>query len=52
MMSEFAGKICPVCKQEINELDKVTVCPDCGMPHHTDCWEMNRGCSTFGCAQQ
>lgn len=51
-MSEFVGKICPVCKQEINELDKVTVCPDCGIPHHTDCWEMNAGCSTFGCAQQ
>lgn len=39
-MSEFVGKICPVCKQEFNELDKVTVCPDCGMPHHTDCWEI------------
>lgn len=51
-MSEFVGKICPVCKQEFNELDKVTVCPDCGMPHHTDCWEMNGGCSTFGCVQQ
>jgi predicted amidophosphoribosyltransferase len=51
-MNDYVGKICPVCKQEIKELDKVTVCPDCGMPHHTDCWEMNRGCSTFGCAQQ
>ncbi len=51
-MSEFVGKICPVCKQELNESDKVTVCPDCGMPHHTSCWEMNGGCSTFGCAQQ
>lgn len=51
-MNDYVGKICPVCKQEINELDKVTVCPDCGMPHHTDCWEMNGGCSTFGCAQQ
>lgn len=51
-MENFTGKICPVCKQEFNELDKVTVCPDCGMPHHTDCWEMNGGCSTFGCAQQ
>ena len=51
-MNDYVGKICPVCKQEFNELDKVTVCPDCGMPHHTECWEMNGGCSTFGCAQQ
>ncbi len=51
-MEGYVGKICPVCKQEINELDKVTVCPDCGMSHHTGCWEMNCGCSTFGCAQQ
>ena len=34
-MNDYVGKICPVCKQEIKELDKVTVCPDCGMPHHT-----------------
>lgn len=51
-MNEYVGKICPVCKSEINELDKITVCPDCGIPHHTECWEMNGGCSTFGCAQQ
>ncbi len=51
-MNDNAGKICPVCKLEINGLDKVTVCPECGMPHHTECWEMNGGCSTFGCAQQ
>jgi len=51
-MENYVGKICPVCKQEFNELSQVTVCPDCGIPHHTECWEMNRGCSTFGCAQQ
>ncbi len=42
-MNDYVGKICPVCKGEIKESDKVTVCPDCGMPHHTDCWEMNGG---------
>ncbi len=51
-MDDYVGKICPVCKQELTEMDKVTVCSDCGMPHHEECWQMNGGCSTFGCTQQ
>lgn len=51
-MEDYVGKICPICKQELTASDKVKVCPDCGMPHHEECWEMNAGCSTFGCAQQ
>lgn len=51
-MEDYVGKVCPVCKQKINEQDTVMVCPDCDMPHHADCWEMNGGCSTFACAQQ
>lgn len=51
-MEDYVGKICPVCKIELTEADKVKVCPDCGIPHHEKCWEMNEGCSTFGCVQQ
>lgn len=51
-MEEYVGKICPVCKQELTAEDKVKVCPDCGIPHHEACWEVNAGCSTFGCLQQ
>lgn len=51
-MEDYVGKLCPVCKKEIMEADKVRVCPDCGIPHHEQCWEMNSGCSTFGCLQQ
>ena len=25
------------------------VCPECGIPHHAECWEENGGCTTFGC---
>lgn len=24
-------------------------CPACGTTHHSDCWDFNGGCSTFGC---
>ena len=51
-MEDFAGKICPVCKREIRSFEKVTVCSECGIPHHQKCWEENSGCSTFGCGQQ
>lgn len=51
-MEEYAGKICPVCKQEIKSFEKVKICAECGIPHHLKCWEKNLGCSTFGCGQQ
>lgn len=51
-MENYIGKICPFCKTEIKEGDSVKVCPACGIPHHEGCWEENRGCTTFGCAEQ
>jgi len=27
----------------------MTVCPECGIPHHTDCWNENGGCTVWGC---
>lgn len=51
-MENYIGKICPFCKSEITELDAVKVCPECGIPHHESCWNENKGCTTFGCAQQ
>lgn len=51
-MENYIGKICPFCKTEIKEGDAVKVCPSCGIPHHEGCWEENKGCTTFGCAEQ
>lgn len=51
-MEEYIGKICPFCKTEIKEGDAVQVCPACGIPHHAECWEENKGCTTFGCSEQ
>jgi predicted amidophosphoribosyltransferase len=30
--------------------EAVTVCPSCATPYHTDCFDENGGCATFGCA--
>ncbi len=51
-MNEFIGKTCPFCKTAIQPGEDIKVCPACGMPHHQNCWEENKGCTTFGCAEQ
>mgnify|MGYP000310271153 CR=1 FL=1 len=51
-MGEYVGKVCPFCKTEIKDGDKVKVCPECGIPHHATCWEENKGCTTSGCKEQ
>lgn len=42
---------CAVCQCSLLPDDEWTLCPDCGLPHHTDCWKENFGCSTYGCSQ-
>ena len=51
-MEDYVGKICPFCKTEIKAEDAVKVCPECGIPHHENCWAENKGCTTFGCKEQ
>lgn len=35
---DYKGVECPVCKKTFEENDDVVVCPDCGTPHHRECW--------------
>ena len=51
-MEDYIGKICPFCRNEIQEGDNVITCSVCGIAHHAACWEQNCGCTTFGCSQQ
>ncbi len=51
-MENYVGKICPYCKSEIKDGESVTVCPSCSSPHHSSCWDENKGCTTFGCSEQ
>ncbi|MFP3903147.1 MAG: RING finger protein [Armatimonadota bacterium] len=43
------GKTCPFCRFPIKPGENIVVCPECGVPHHADCWEENGGCTTYGC---
>ena len=45
------GKTCPYDQYPISVGDQVVVCPECGVPHHVDCWRENGGCTTYGCAR-
>ncbi len=49
MSFSIVGKTCPYCQTVIKPDTPVVVCPECGMPHHEDCWGENGGCTTFGC---
>lgn len=48
----FANEMtCAVCQCSLLLDDERTLCPSCGLPHHTDCWKENFGCSAYGCSQ-
>lgn len=40
---------CPICGCGFEETDEIRICHDCKTPHHEECWNENRGCSTYGC---
>ncbi|MCR5782593.1 MAG: DUF2628 domain-containing protein [Clostridia bacterium] len=40
----YTGIKCPACGFIFKEGDDIVVCPDCGTPHHRDCWKANNGC--------
>lgn len=43
--------ICPYCQKVIGKEDNLKICPNCGVPHHLECWNQHNGCSTFSCSQ-
>ncbi len=49
MANSTKTKVCPVCGKGIKENAPKTVCPQCGVVHHMQCWEQNNGCYTKGC---
>ena len=36
---DYIGKKCPVCQKYFHADDDVVVCPECGTPHHRECYE-------------
>ena len=43
------GKICPYCQSPLKKNADAIICSACGTPHHRECWEENKGCTTYGC---
>ncbi len=39
MSQETENKQCQICKGYLFEDDDVVICPECGAPHHRDCWQ-------------
>lgn len=37
-MDRYIDEKCPVCSKPFNSGDDIVVCPQCGTPHHRECW--------------
>lgn len=35
---------CPVCEEQFKSGDDIVVCPECGTPHHRQCYELKGSC--------
>ncbi len=44
-MQNFLGNPCPYCGKNFAEGDDIVVCPECGTPHHRDCYKENSACA-------
>ena len=44
-MSKYTGFHCPICGGVFTDQDDVVVCPDCGAPHHRECWTQRGHCA-------
>lgn len=49
MTNEISVAICPYCQTQVDHTEQAMACPSCGVLHHTKCWQLNQGCTTFGC---
>ncbi len=41
----FTNEKCPVCNNTFNSDDDIVVCPECGTPHHRECYTENKNCA-------
>ncbi|MBP0980525.1 MAG: hypothetical protein J6Q18_03075, partial [Oscillospiraceae bacterium] len=37
-MFKYEGLVCDVCGNPFDNESDIVVCPDCGTPHHRECW--------------
>lgn len=41
----FIGEKCPVCNNRFTAEDDIVVCPECGAPHHRECYKLENKCA-------
>ena len=41
----FEGNKCPYCGKEFTSSDDIVVCPECGTPHHRECYKEHNACA-------
>lgn len=44
-MKRYTGLECVYCHEKFQDDDDVVVCPDCGAPHHRDCYKKTGHCA-------
>lgn len=44
-MQNFLGNPCPYCGKNFEPGDDIVVCPECGTPHHRDCYKEHSACA-------
>lgn len=44
-MQNFLGNPCPYCGKKFVAGDDIVVCPECGTPHHRDCYKEHSACA-------
>lgn len=50
-MSFYENNECPVCKKKFEQGDDIVVCPECGTPHHRECYNFIGHCVNRGLHQ-
>ena len=45
---DYIGKKCPVCDKYFHANEEIVVCPECGTPHHRECYEELGHCVNEG----
>lgn len=41
---DYSELRCPVCNKQFSNYDDIVVCPECGAPHHRECYEAENHC--------
>ncbi len=44
-MTDCKGQTCPICNRRFLDEDDIAVCPDCGTPHHRECYLQRGSCA-------